>query len=72
MWWYRILPKTHDRSELLRSAAIYGANASGKTNLLRGLQTMSDIVLNASGSLDELPVTPFPIRPRVSYPTDIV
>ena len=50
--------------QLLRSAAIYGANASGKTNLLRGLQTMRDIVLNASGSLDELPVTPFRFDPE--------
>ena len=48
---------------LLRSAAIYGANASGKTNLLRGLQTMRDIVLRASGSLEELPVTTFRFDP---------
>ena len=43
---------------LLRSAVVYGANASGKTNLLRGLKTMHDIVLS-SRELDELPVTPF-------------
>ena len=48
---------------LLRSAAIYGANASGKTNLLRGLRAMHDIVLNSSGNLDELPVTPFRFDP---------
>ena len=48
---------------LLRSAAIYGANASGKTNLLRGLQTMHDIVLRASGSLEGLPVTTFRFDP---------
>ena len=45
--------------QLLRSAAIYGANASAKTNLLRGLKTMRDIVLQASDSVDELPVPPF-------------
>jgi len=44
---------------LLRSAAIYGANASGKTNLLRGLRAMHDIVLSSSSNLDQLPVTPF-------------
>ena len=44
---------------LLLSAAIYGANASGKTNLLQGLGTMQDIVLHSSDRLDELPVTPF-------------
>ena len=48
---------------LLRSAAIYGANASGKTNLLRGLKAMHDIVLGSSGNLDELPVTPFRFDP---------
>ena len=50
--------------QLLRSAAIYGANASGKTNLLLGLKTMHDIVLHASDSLDELPVTPFRFDPE--------
>ena len=48
---------------LLRSAAIYGANASGKTNLLRSLRAMHDIVLGSSGNLDELPVTPFRFDP---------
>ena len=48
---------------LLRSAAIYGANASGKTNLLRGLSAMHDIVVNSSGNLDQLPVTPFRFDP---------
>jgi ABC-type transport system involved in cytochrome c biogenesis ATPase subunit len=48
---------------VLRSAAIYGANASGKTNLLRGLGTMHDIVRRSSGNLDELPVTPFRFDP---------
>ena len=49
---------------LLRSAAIYGANAAGKTNLLRGLKTMQDIVLHSSDRLDELPVTPFRFDPE--------
>ena len=48
---------------VLRSAAIYGANASGKTNLLRGLKVMRDIVLNSSANLEELPVTPFRFDP---------
>ena len=49
---------------LLRSAAIYGANASGKTNLLLGLKTMRDIVRRSSDHLDELPVTPFRFDPK--------
>ena len=44
---------------LLRSAAIYGANAAGKTNLIRALGAMRDIVVNSSRTEGELPVTPF-------------
>ena len=51
---------------LLRSAAIYGANAAGKTNMAMGLKAMHDIVLRSSGSLDELPVTPFRFDPACS------
>ncbi|WP_305908037.1 AAA family ATPase [Methylomarinum sp. Ch1-1] len=48
--------------ELLRSTAIYGPNASGKSNFLRALQTMKRIVLESAASQqrgDLLPVTPF-------------
>ena len=44
---------------LLRSAAIYGANAAGKTNLIRALDAMRDIVVDSSRIDAELPVTPF-------------
>ena len=44
---------------LLRSAAIYGANAAGKTNLIRALEAMQDIVVESSRADRELPVTPF-------------
>lgn len=44
---------------LLRSAAIYGANAAGKTNLVRALGVMRDIVVRSSGTDDGLPVRPF-------------
>ena len=44
---------------LLRSVALYGANAAGKTNVIRALRTMGTIVVN-SGRVDrDLPVTPF-------------
>lgn len=48
--------------ELLRSAAIYGPNASGKTTFIRALEMMQDIVLESATAWkagDELPVTPF-------------
>src|SRR5690554_5035517 len=48
--------------QLLRSAAIYGPNASGKSNFLLALQTMRKIVLDSATSSqrgDKIPVTPF-------------
>ena len=51
---------------LLRSAAIYGANAAGKTNVVLALKTMYDIVLGAARDLAELPVTPFRFDPASS------
>ena len=44
---------------LLRSAAIYGANAAGKTNLIRALGAMRQIVIDSSRTDGALPVTPF-------------
>lgn len=47
---------------LLRSSAIYGANASGKTNFLLALRAMKDIVVNSATSHqrgDKLPISPF-------------
>lgn len=48
---------------LLRSAAVYGANAAGKTNLLRALGTMRDMVARSNQDLGGLPVTPFRFDP---------
>jgi AAA15 family ATPase/GTPase len=48
--------------ELLRSAAIYGPNAGGKSNFLQALQAMQKVVLKSSTQLqrgDDLPVEPF-------------
>lgn len=53
---------THRPIRLLKSAAIYGPNASGKTNLLDALYTMYDIVLESASDHqpgDKLPVYPF-------------
>ncbi|MGH8551123.1 MAG: AAA family ATPase, partial [Methylococcales bacterium] len=47
--------------DLLRSAAIYGPNAAGKSNILLALSTMEQIVLKSASAQhgDELPITPF-------------
>ncbi len=47
---------------LLRSAAIYGANASGKSNLIRALMTMRNLVLNSATKIqagEKLPIERF-------------
>jgi len=47
---------------LLRSAVIYGPNAAGKSNLLRAVETLRQLVLNSATSFQEgqpIPVTPF-------------
>ncbi|MCY7294608.1 AAA family ATPase [Alteromonas sp. a30] len=56
--------KTNDQNntELLASAVIYGANASGKSNFVNALRCMNTIVKHSSTSLqegDSLPVEPF-------------
>ena len=55
--------------ELLRSAAIYGPNAGGKSNFLRAMQAMKKIVLESASSLqrgDKLPITPFRLSKETS------
>ena len=48
---------------LVRSAAIYGPNAAGKTNLLRALAVMQNMVARPSTEIGTLPVTPFLFDP---------
>jgi len=45
-----LMPKTKDL-RLLTSAVIYGANASGKSNLLRAMQTLRDIVVRSASRM---------------------
>ena len=52
---------------LVLSAAIYGANAAGKSNLLRAVKTMQGIVIHSHRMIDEpLPVLPFLLDPSTS------
>jgi len=51
--------------DLLKSAVIYGANASGKSNLLRAIEFMGRLVLNKTKvlqSTDTLPHDPFKLN----------
>ena len=53
------LPKGVKKIPLLRSAALYGPNAGGKSNLIKALAAMKRIVMTSSQNLEELPITPF-------------
>ncbi|HRI59634.1 MAG TPA: ATP-binding protein, partial [Saprospiraceae bacterium] len=55
--------------KLLRSAAIYGANASGKSNLLRAMGAMRNIVINSVRlvSTSELELTSFALSTTTEH-----
>jgi AAA15 family ATPase/GTPase len=53
-----LLPKTKNVS-LVKTAAIYGANAAGKSNLLKALKTMKKIILESNTRGDKLDLQPF-------------
>ncbi|ONF43293.1 RloA protein [Marinobacter lutaoensis] len=59
------MPKGVKSIPLLRSAALYGPNAGGKSNIIKALATMQRIVMTSSQQLEDLPVVPF----RLSRPT---
>jgi energy-coupling factor transporter ATP-binding protein EcfA2 len=51
---------------LLKAAAIYGSNASGKSNLVKALNVVSTIAkLKPSATPDKLPVEPFRFNPAL-------
>nr|VFK26979.1 MAG: hypothetical protein BECKMB1821G_GA0114241_102446 [Candidatus Kentron sp. MB]VFK31239.1 MAG: hypothetical protein BECKMB1821I_GA0114274_102145 [Candidatus Kentron sp. MB]VFK75412.1 MAG: hypothetical protein BECKMB1821H_GA0114242_102146 [Candidatus Kentron sp. MB] len=52
------------RLRLLRSAALYGPNASGKTNMVRALATMRRMVLESQQQTGPLPMEPFLFDPE--------
>ena len=49
-------------NRVLRSAALYGANAAGKTNLLRALQFMQNLIVNSAGTAPGNPIAYTPFR----------
>lgn len=55
--------------KLLKSAVIYGANASGKSNIFKALRFMKGMVINSSKESqadEEIDVSPFLLNPRTS------
>lgn len=60
-----------DGYKLVRSGVIYGANSSGKSNLIKALDRMRDIVLNSVklNDTEELDYSPFLLSTTDSEPT---
>ena len=68
-----VTPEQHHgiTDPLVRSTAIYGPNASGKTNLLIALSVMKTTVTSSFQAHDELPMVPFAFDPALrSKPSD--
>jgi len=57
--------------KLLRSAVVYGANSSGKSNLIKGMDRMRDLILNSVKLNDNesLEYTPFLLSSAGNEPT---
>ena len=49
--------------DLLRSTIFYGANASGKSNLVKAIGFAQELIINGAKSLQQIPVTPFKLDP---------
>jgi len=58
-----------ERSDLLKGAVIYGANASGKSNFIRAMSTMRRLVLQSfeQSSREELDITPFLLNTETEH-----
>jgi AAA15 family ATPase/GTPase len=54
-----IIPVLDNKLDLVRTAVIYGPNASGKTNLVKALWTMRNIVVKQSQLGEPIGVTPY-------------
>ena len=67
-------PNVLNASPLLRSAVIYGANAAGKSNFIKAVKVMREIVANSAKNIqrgDKLPITYFKLcDSTVGKPTE--
>lgn len=70
---HTFLPTTSKKLSLVKTAAIYGANAAGKSNILKALDAMKKIVRDSATKYqrgDELPVKPFLFDNEINEPTE--
>ena len=61
------LPAMYGTKKILPLAAIYGANASGKTNLIEALEFMQYLVVNGTSVDRSIPVIPYRLSPECKY-----
>jgi len=62
-------PESLNRLSLLRSAAIYGPNAAGKSNFIEALKAMKLVIVESASERqrgDKLPLTPFKLDPEMA------
>ncbi|BEJ91753.1 ATP-binding protein [Campylobacter jejuni] len=61
----------YGKLKLLKSSVIYGANASGKSNIIKALKTMKTIVISSAKKQrgDKLPIIPFLLGDEDNKPT---
>ncbi len=70
---HTFFPTTSKTLSLVKTAAIYGANAAGKSNVLKALYAMQEIVLDSGSRYqrgDKLPVKAFLFDTEVIEPTE--
>ncbi|MGM0518993.1 MAG: AAA family ATPase [Campylobacterota bacterium] len=70
---HTFLPTTSKSLSLVKTATIYGANAAGKSNILKAMEVMQEIVLESGSRYqrgDELPVKPFLFDNEVNESTE--
>ena len=64
-----ILNATGKNKNVLRAAALYGANASGKSNLIQAMKFARDLILEGTGPDETIPVTPYKLGASLHQPS---
>ncbi|AFI03526.1 AAA family ATPase [Helicobacter cetorum] len=67
---YTFVTDTHKKERLLKTTAIYGANASGKTNFVGALYIMREIVLESARNNSDTPLSFDPSIFKNNEPTE--
>lgn len=55
--------------QILRAAAIYGANGSGKSNIIRAMRFAQKLILEGTPTSYGIPITPFKLDTTTQQPT---